>query len=168
MGRTWKEGSKEGASLTLPSTLQAGYPYYYTQSLTVRAVSGMEYICKNDDLPSVILLLLYEQDLADIHWPWPELWFFTRFLTESAHVISAQSWNVRLRFYKDAHIGRERLGSFALRCSQTLLRPIHVCSVWLLGCREMLCLLSSFCPSCCWTGPSHDHAKPILTPSEHF
>lgn len=67
MGRTWKEGSKEGASLTLPSTLQAGYPYYYTQSLTVRAVSGMECICKNNDLPSVILLLLYEQGLADIH-----------------------------------------------------------------------------------------------------
>lgn len=65
MGRMWKEGSKEGASLTLPSTLQAGYPYYYTQSLTVRAFSGMEYICKSNDLHSGILLLLYKQGLAD-------------------------------------------------------------------------------------------------------
>lgn len=67
MGRMWKEGSKGGASLTLPSTLQAGYPYYYTQSVTMRAVSGMEHICKNNDLHSGILLVLYEQGLADVH-----------------------------------------------------------------------------------------------------
>lgn len=73
MGIMWKEGSKEGASLTLPSTLQAGYSYYYTQSLTVRAISGMEYICKNNDLYSGVLLLLYEQGLADVHQQWPEL-----------------------------------------------------------------------------------------------
>lgn len=165
MSRTWKGGSKEGASLTLPSTLRAGYPCYHTQSLTVRAVSGADYVCKNSGLHRGILFLLREQSLADGHWPWSELWFFTRVLAESVCLISAQSRKVRLRFYKDPHMG---MGCFPLRCSQTFSRQIDICSVWLLGCREVLGLSSSSCPSCCWAGPSYDYPEPLLTFSEYF
>lgn len=65
MDITWKEGSRGGASLTLPSTLQAGYPNCYTQTLAARAVSGIEF--KNHDLHAGNLLLFMSRASANVH-----------------------------------------------------------------------------------------------------
>lgn len=113
-----------------------------TQSLTVRAVSGMEYICKNNDLHIGILLSLYEQGLAVVLWPWPELWFFTRFLTESEHLISAHSWNVRLRFYKGSHTGREWVISLPVAHSLSWSwLTSALCDCWAAGSCSVFCPL---------------------------
>lgn len=79
----------------------------------------MEYIYKNRNFHGGILILFISWALLMFTNCWA-LWFLRWFLTESPHLVSAQSWNVRPRFYKDPDVGREGMDCFALRCSQTV------------------------------------------------
>lgn len=136
MGIMWKEGGKGGASLTLPSTLQAGYPSCCTQTLAARAVSGVEF--KNRDLHTGILLLFMSRALVGItncgqnsdssH----DFWL-------SLHTWSQPSSEMLTRILQRPSC-RERMGCFSLRCSQPVLGLTDICSVGLLDCAEVLFL----------------------------